>query len=96
MASTNDDENMWKKIIFKLINNYAGVMLDDIKANIAKTLKLIGLKTMAGLVILSGIIFLLISLVILLNDLIKQSHSIGYAIVGLLAIVCGLLVGMKK
>lgn len=91
-----EQPNIWQKIVSGFMNNVAGNAIESIKHQIRSVFKEIGKKTFAGLVLLTGTIFLLIAAVILLNELIDESSSIGFAIVGLVAVVIGLLMGRGK
>lgn len=75
--------------------NLAGGFIERIKAQLY-TIYVSAQKHALGMfLILVGFIFALIAIVIFINDLIKISNGVGYAVVGFFALIIGLII-IKK
>ncbi len=95
-SDDHEEPNMWKKMFYKFVENYTSGIVNDIKAQLQEVLRQVGLKTTAAITVFVGGIFLLIAIVIGINEIINQSSSIGFAIVGFVTVVSGIIVGMRK
>jgi hypothetical protein len=75
--------------------NLAGGFVERIKAQLHSIYISVQKHVLGMFLILVGFIFALISIVIFINDFIKISNGIGYAVVGVGALLLGLII-IKK
>jgi hypothetical protein len=75
--------------------NLAGGFIERIKMQLHNIYLSIQKHALGMLLIFIGFIFALIAIVIFINDLVKISDGIGYAVVGFFALLIGLII-IKK
>jgi hypothetical protein len=75
--------------------NLAGGFIERIKMQLHNVYLSVQKHVLGMFLIFVGFIFALISIVIFINDFVKISNGIGYAIVGFFALLIGLII-IKK
>ena len=75
--------------------NLAGGFVERIKVQLHNIYISIQKHVLGMFLILIGFVFALIAIVIFINDLVKISNGIGYAVVGFFALIIGLII-IKK
>ena len=75
--------------------NLAGGFIERVKMQLHNIYLSIQKHVLGMFLILIGFIFALIAAVIFINDLVKISNGIGYAVVGFFALIIGLII-IKK
>jgi hypothetical protein len=105
MAEKKQDDNLeshgtdWKEKIEgylgEFAKNLAGGFIERIKMQLHNVYLSVQKHVLGMFLIFVGFIFALIAIVIFINDLVKISNGIGYAVVGLFALLIGLII-IKK
>lgn len=75
--------------------NLAGGFIERIKMQLHDLYLSIQRHVVGMFLILIGFIFAMIAVVIFINDMVKISNGVGYAVVGFLALLIGLII-IKK
>ena len=75
--------------------NLAGGFIERIKMQLHDLYLSIQRHAVGMFLILIGFIFAMVAVVIFINDLVKISNGVGYAVVGLFALIIGLII-IKK
>ena len=105
MVEKKQEENIksqgtdWKEKIEGYLGEFAkslaGGFVERIKTQLHELYIAFQKNAVGGILMLIGFIFALIAMVIFINDLVKISNGIGYAVVGIAAIFLGLII-IKK